>query len=327
MNLFFVIMFIVVGGLVYYFTKDITIMILFLSICASNCTNTGRVLRFVLKTSLIMLLGVIFLNKIGVLPNTLYYTADGQIRNSLGFLGFGQISFLTFFSVICYCLIRGDKFNIKDLLIGTLVSIMGYIVTRDNTTLILIVAMLCLTWAINYKKTRFLKKIIQIVAIMAFPMFFVLMFVLSSIFDYSKSSWVNLNNNIFHGRLYLSHEALKNFPIKFWGQNIPQIGLFDINQSVWGGSSYFYIDSSYLRILLMYGSISFIVIGLIFICLAVRANRSAEGHISIAILILSIYGIMSPYMYQIGFNPIFLILFAHGSVNQSKVGEAICQED
>ena len=114
-------------------------------------------------------------------------------------------------------------------------------------------------------------------------------------------------NTLFSERLTISHNALKMYPVKLMGQNIEEVG---------GGSvlelrpEYFFLDDSYVRILLKYGLFLFIIALAIMIIISKRAGQIKQFVIVLALVAISIHSIMEHRLIDMAYNPMILALFA-----------------
>ena len=117
------------------------------------------------------------------------------------------------------------------------------------------------------------------------------------------------------GRLGLGHRALTNYDINILGQTIVEHtyggskGLKLANQ-LNGVSHYFFIDSSYIRMFLLWGLLAFILIIVYMTYIAMRSIFRRTFVLAAIILIASLNFMFEPDIIKIIYDPFLLALFA-----------------
>lgn len=87
---------------------------------------------------------------------------------------------------------------------------------------------------------------------------------------------------------------------------------------------YFYLDSSYMRMFLLWGAIVFVLIIVALTYLAIRSTIQQTFVISAIILVASLNFMFEPYVIAIFYNPILLALVAkpyYWKIQEEKVNE------
>ena len=114
-------------------------------------------------------------------------------------------------------------------------------------------------------------------------------------------------NSFLSGRLILEKVAFDNY-------NVPLLGQY-IYQNGFGGGfkvlDYFYIDSSYVRTLMMHGIIIFALLFLLFYLLFTRFHQEKLYYWSICLLLVVLTAGIDQHMWDISYNFVFLALFAN----------------
>ena len=119
----------------------------------------------------------------------------------------------------------------------------------------------------------FWKKAVKCLGILSFGIFAILAFYLT--INYSPDPNVLYNKlsvlDTISGRLRLGKEALDKYPIELWGKQIHERG----NGATLAGTvtDYFFVDISYIRVLLFYGPVISSVLFIMFVKLQYRAIR------------------------------------------------------
>ncbi len=111
----------------------------------------------------------------------------------------------------------------------------------------------------------------------------------------------------FRSRLELGREALIRFGVPLFGQAVPQKG--NGGFTLPGGNEYFYIDSSYIRILVMFGSVVFIFSLLLYAILSLRAAAAGNIYLLFVLVLVALDGVTEQYFLHPGCNPFFLLVF------------------
>ena len=107
------------------------------------------------------------------------------------------------------------------------------------------------------------------------------------------------------GRLGLGNIGIKEYGITLFGQDIPMVGM--------GGSTevqedYFFIDSSYLFILLRYGIIFLFIVFIVYGCICYKYRNDTVLMICITLLAISCF--IDHHMMEEAYNPLGYALFA-----------------
>jgi len=131
-------------------------------------------------------------------------------------------------------------------------------------------------------------------------MFIIIMQVLYNIF-YKTTFW-SLINSFLSQRLKMGREAFLRFSVTLFGQPIlwtTGIGTSNIND-------YFYVDSSYLQILLRYGIVVLIVLCWFMVLISKYSYLNKKKYMLLSVTIFLLHCIFDPQLLSFKYNP-FLI--------------------
>ncbi|CAM2858789.1 hypothetical protein [Fructilactobacillus fructivorans] len=257
-----------------------------------------KIIKTEIITTLSVLCIIILLSLFGVLPN-LQFPRNGLIRNSLGFIYPLLLSSTVFFlNIALASYLVTNKISLKKKLAVTLAmavaTIATYLITDSRTDLLLNIAILiviilsCFSLTLRNRYTKLLAELTPI--LIAFWTF------ISMIFYRNDRIWLALNS-LFSNRLALVHEAYLKYIPGLLGQYIKQRGNGGKVSDV---VNYFYIDSSFSRVLFMDGYIVFVAIMvLITIGLGrlVSKDSASAAYLTMIVIITLIEGIFTDHMF------------------------------
>ncbi len=158
------------------------------------------------------------------------------------------------------------------------------------------------------------KKVLMYIALISMPVLAVLIYVLSISYQLDNELLENINETI-TGRLALGKRGLDDYGISLFGQDVPMVGF--------GGSTtieeeYFFIDSSYLNILLTYGLLFLIMVFVIYGTICYKYRKDTV--LMLAIVLLAISSFIDHHMIEEAYNPLTYALFA-------KAGDIILKKE
>ena len=160
---------------------------------------------------------------------------------------------------------------------------------------------------ITFKRTRTclkLKKLFGKIALISLPVAGLVMYLLTSAYRQDDELLETINLTI-TGRLMLGKKGLEQFGLSLFGQDVPMEGM--------GGSlkhtkPYFFIDCSYLFILLRYG---ILFLGIVFIIYGVICyKRREDTALMLVIILLAISSTIDHHLLEEAYNPLSYALFA-----------------
>ena len=246
--------------------SDRTFLLMIIIMFSMSTVSPEKLLKFSILMILISLFIICLLALLGIIPNLIFYR-NGAIRYSLG-----TMYPLTFAGFIFYCCAAGiilisnsssSKNWIIDLIL-ILASVFVYKVNgaRNDAFNILILILCRFSKFLPDKINKILTKISSIIVCsIAFLTIFI-----SNIIPYTSNLYGKMND-LFSGRLQLQYTLFSMYTPKLLEQNIPQNGLGRATTTV---MNYFYIDSSYVRLLFMGGILLFLLFGVTFLLFLLR---------------------------------------------------------
>lgn len=160
---------------------------------------------------------------------------------------------------------------------------------------------------ILFKRTRAcmrLKKLFGKLAFISLPAAGFAMYLLTSAYR-EENEFLEAVNLAITGRLMMGKRGLEQFGLSFFGKNVPMEGM--------GGSlkhtkPYFFIDCSYLFILLRYG---ILFLGIVFVVYGtICYKRREDTALMLAILLLAVSSAIDQHLLEEAYNPFGYALFA-----------------
>lgn len=274
--------------------------------CAHNVDFRKIVKVFVLASA--VLFAIIFIcGSTGVIEDVLAYRDDGTVRHAFGFHYTTWPPTHLFFLSICWAWLRQEKITYAEIaLIGGFAAF-SYIGCNARTSFIsLSLLFFFLLWAkLRARKTENLRyrmtKPLQIGCVLSYPLIALVMMLLS-VFYSEQNGLLSAINRITNNRLILGHTGFSRYGILPFGQAI------EMNTEP--PKEYFFLDCSYINILLRYGLLPFLVV--MFICVY-ACCRECEKKRYIRLGLLAIMAIkisMEYHIMEIDHTPILLYLLA-----------------
>lgn len=279
----------------------------------------GISFRRILKTYLGVVGGILLVAFIaamlGIIKNITFVTEDG-VRQSFGVVYTTDFAAHIFYLSCVYLYLKARRFELLDL-VPVLFGLWGiYHYTHTMTDTIAMIVLI--VTFIGYIYRRQLSKIKVIITglryhFLALPVITILIVWLTAIFDFNDKILRTLNE-LLSTRLALGNNGLLAYGVKLFGQPwIPMNG--------WGGDraamftdgigevTYFFIDSSFLNMLISYGLLLtlVIIIGLsFFLYLRTKQNDYLLPTIFLAIAVASAF---DQHFLEVTYNVFFLAVF------------------
>lgn len=276
-------------------------LLVFLMVCLmAKKINNNAVIRTYLIVSVIVLLFVYFSTKIGKIPD-LMYTRNLIVRHSYGIIYPTDFAAHIFYVCCAYSFLRFEKYNIKDALFLIFIALILYRQTDARLNAGMIVVLAIFTWIGKKKNGNILLTKTWIIPITSFFLTFF------SIKYYSSASlFFSFLNKFFSGRLGIVQNVMEEYGLRMFGQKVIEHG--------WGGSGFYlntnifnytYIDSAYMRLLIIYGVF---VTALFLLIITLFLKKSDNVKLLLIITLILISGIIEQHFIDIAYNPFFIVL-------------------
>src|SRR5699024_1844851 len=123
-------------------------------------------------------------------------------------------------------------------------------------------------------------------------------------------------NTLSSARLFFGQVAYHDYAIPLFGQFVYQNG----NGSIKRGEAYFFIDSSVVRALLMYGLV-FFVVAMFYIISSIESNiKQRIYNLVISLILFLLSSVIDNHVFDMAFNIVFLRMFEDVQSDNEIVG-------
>lgn len=306
--------------LIFHSSGDTSILMLIAFILSSMNTNLDHTINIYLVIATILTLFTVGSSLIGVIANY-SYVVSGATRYAFGFLYTTDFAAHVFYLCLAFAYIARTRINIVYVIIPTILSVVLFYFTRaklDSILMVLISIVLAFYRYTDLKKIKAHHWILVIV-----PVVMMLISILSA-FIYMPTNHIFAKvDSLLTNRLAMGHLALFEYPVKFFGQYIAQQGSggasFQTGLTNDGiNQSYFFIDSSYIKILLALGLV-FLVVYMFGLSRAISTALKQKSYmISLILVIICVSSLIDQHLLEIAYNP-FLICVLVNCFTKDKV--------
>lgn len=241
----------------------------------------------------------------GIIDNLAWSMGNGKVRMAFGFIYSTDFAAHIFFLMLGWWYLRQEKANWKDsifwLVIGAVVF--KFSIARNSSALIAMTALL-IAYCGKIKKTDVLEKRMLPAAslICAAAVSGV------SVFYNPDIVWMKQLDSWFSNRLMLVKKAIDIYGFRLWGSSIPMTG----NGSKTSSSElYYYIDSGYLQVGLLYGVVLLAVVLCLLTWICQRAAEQDQRILLWIVALACVHGMIEQHLFELEYFPFFLAAFAN----------------
>lgn len=270
-----------------------------------------NIARFIAIISAAFLIFTIVSAYAGIIPNY-EGTRGATSRWYLGFLySLYPATIMTniTFLVIYY---RKEKIYWRELLILLLANAFIFYQTDSRLSFITAVVGIVISGFLKLKPDFFVrKKNFTFILSLAF-IFFALISIVISLKYNSDIGWQSKMNTILSDRLSLQHEAMQKYGLTLMGQDINANGngLNPFGETpALMTETYFYVDNEYIRWLLSYGIILFVIFIGLFTVVSIKSRKyDRRGYLLIILVLLAIECTIQDSFLNIEYNAFLLAI-------------------
>lgn len=308
-------------------TNNNVLMIMLTFIFAAKRVHFDKIIHQYFKVNLTLILLVSVYALLGIIRNLSYVRTDSKImRYALGVLYPTDYAAYVFYLILAYAFINYKRIGKRQYLLFTVIAVALYAVTnaRLDTILILLIIPILLVAKRAGNSTHRISRILAANYWSLTPILPYAFGLMTVYFNPANSIFWHLND-LLSGRLLYGNIAFQQHPVKLLSQKVVEHG--------WGGiqglkmfkdnqARYFFIDSSFIRLLVVYGVVlSIIVIG-IMVIISVRAELRQSYLLPAIILLITLSSLIDQHLLEISFNPFLLAFLANGVVVTSSCKSA-----
>ena len=274
-----------------------------------------RILKVYLGVSVPFLAVTVCMALTGHIRNLVFYRGD-QIRMSFGIHYPTDFCAHIFFLICCWVWLRAEKITIAETVLTALTAVFCYVMCGARTTMLCLLLLAGLLAGIRLMKQNGIRNgILKKILLAGVPLSCILSVALAVLYRDGSPLMVKINA-LLSNRPRLGHIGLERYPLVLFGQIVEMHGS--------GGTTevpeeYFFLDSSYMYILLCLGICTLLAVMAILIKAALEAYR-AECLTALAVLaVICLECFMEHHLISIGYHP-FLLLFAAGQEISASEG-------
>lgn len=277
-------------------------------IAGANDIDYRKILKVYLIVEIPTTICTMIAGYTGVITDLVFHRGE-QVRMSFGFVYPTDFAAGIIFMVTAWGVLRQVRCTWIEigLMIISVVLFEKYCDVR-NSEIVMMILIICVVYLkirnkLAAKKGKeytpsLLLKILCLVAPYGLAGFMILV----SRFYRPDIEWMAKLNTLFSTRLSLGKEVFDRYDIQIWGQDIPMRGNGGSTEVV---ADYFFIDSSYVNILMRLGLVAFILVMLIISIIMIKSLN--HPYMLMAMAIVCIHSVMEHHMFEVYYD-VFLML-------------------
>ncbi len=274
----------------------------------------SKIVKVWLLISAILTTVALFLAVIGMIPDRVQ-AGQFNVRHACGFLTPTDFGARIFYLLLAYCLWRKMRLtNVESWVICGLSAVLFYL-TEARLDCFLLIS-LALVGFYNSHKKRIGTAGLRSVNIFS-DLFVCLSVAAAWLFNFQNSILINADEFL-SGRLHYGWIALHKYGPTWLGQFIPQNGNGDIAVKQ---HEYFYIDSSYIQLLTIFGVVvtAFILAGILYLQWKLLSYQAQAFLLYLAFVLIS--SAFDQHLIDPSYNFVLLVLFAKSNLTQNSAGK------
>lgn len=294
------------------FTTDYTF--LFWTGCmivGAKDVDFNKILKVYLVIGITIMVAAFAASQCGLIEDLVYELrrwgneSETVVRHSYGIIYPTDYAAHLFFLVLAAIVFYGEKLaTITKTWMCLLVAVSTYLTANAQTTMLCLAGFvgLCVVENIFRKYMHAIEKMFRWVPVVSALGY------LSVAFTYRPEvTWMVNLNALLSMRLDFSRRAIDRYGMTWFGQTISEVGN---GLSILGSAEYFFLDDSYIRILLKYGIVLLVMVLVILVLTSKRAADKRNFMLVIAIVAIAVHSIMEHRLIDMAYNPMILALFA-----------------
>ena len=293
------------------------ILMMMLFVLGAKDVPLRKIIQWYFYLSLVFMLILAVIAIVGIIPNLIYYSKLRPTRYSLGMAYTTFVASHIIYIALAYCYLRFNKLNWLDYLGIFVVAFIALKLTNTRLDFYEMLLLIPIMWIAQRAQRG--KRYSQIFASfwwIATPLLAAITVIGAYFYDSSNNIYQKLNS-LFTGRLSLSYEAFQRYPVSLFGRKIVEHsyggakGVKFANDNLYELSAhYFYIDSAYVRMLLLWGGIVLLLVlgGIIYI--TVRETAMRRFALPAIFVLIAINAMFEPHILQLIYNPFLLAILA-----------------
>lgn len=276
----------------------------------------------ILKVYLLIVGAIVFLafsaSMLGVIPNLQYEVGTRGIRNSFGIIYPTDCGAHVFFWMLTFFYLKGRNLRGVHYLIGILTAwaVYHFCNARIDAGSILLITVLFglgnfISW--DSKCSRRIKRIWERLwerlGVFVMPLLALISILLTYFYREGSGIWAKMDSTL-AARFNLGKQAFEDYGLKLFGQKIPMNGnggTLDLQEE------YFFLDCSYVNILLTWGLILFLIVIALYIYGCKKSRK--DLYFQYAIALIAVNCVIAHHLMDVAYNP-FVLVAAAGAVIQ-----------
>ena len=271
---------------------------LLLMILGAKDVSFKRICKVMFWTSLIAWFIPILVDRLGIYHLPQMY----ELHREREYLNYTYVSFAAiYFNNIVYCALYaytdfdregrghhvGYRREVSWIAICIMAAVEVWLYAVTDTTLPFLVGMMCIALYVVTIKLRVPlfenRRGERILSLLLFPALAIGTYLIAKNYKSRVSRWARLDK-MTHSRLSLANQGLKKYGVHAFGAQI-------VENTDMAKGSYFYIDSGYIKNLILYGLIVFVVVILMYSVMFYAAVVSRDKVLALMLFCIAVYSV------------------------------------
>lgn len=308
-KLIFSLMILLISILSFLRTGNFIVISFSLLLIGSTNIDFHLIAKVYFFTALVTLIIVFLCAKIGIIANFDSIGKNGQIVHAYGSIYYTNFAAHVFYIVLAYSLLKKFEFNYLDYVITFLISfwlVFKYTARLDGyLVFILLLTIIFKKKLFIFLKNKLVKKVMVII-----PIFLIFLELLLCVTYKYNGIYYELDK-IFSNRLSQSYIGFNNYSIKLFGQQIQMQGYGGVSAAQHAFVKYFYLDSSFVQLLLIEGLVFFVLILVLLFYNNYKFLNKNAYILCISLLLVTISSLVDENLIFVAYNFVLLATFAN----------------
>lgn len=302
-----ILIFLLLGLISLHINSNVLFCSFFFIIAARNI-DIRKLLLGALWIQLILTIMIAVASQIGLVSDWMY-NIEGRNRHSLGYIYPSYIASIFFYMILAYMYIRKEKLHLLETIMIGVLNCIIFVLTDSKTSFVLTFLAIVVFFVLKYYKKELKNNLISKLLYSYSVFGIAIISIVTCIVYNDENNFLVKINSFINNRLIMGHNALMEHGVTLFGEKIRWIGFGGLGYTTSAlKEEYNFVDCSYVKVLLDYGIIFFVIMLSGYALVSYRAIKEKDRFLCNCILFMCIYSIIEPRIIEFGFNPFVLSL-------------------